>query len=456
VTSATTRGAPEGSVVPVAILLGGLFGLGGLGSTALAVVLPQAADGLGIPLTQSSWLISLYVLTMAVSTPVYGRLVDIAGVRIPLLGGVVLMTVGAVMAATASDFSVMVVARLLQGLGTGVGPTLAVAVISTRFDDQDRVRGLAIVAGIAAAIGAVGPLLGGYVESVATWRGAAALPALAMVILVLLWRRVGGPGIGSTFDVVGAFVVALAAGGLIMLLQSPSSGGTVAVVGACLVGLGAPLAVRRSLRGPEVFLPASVLLNTRILLICVVAGTVPASWFALLVVIPTRLGERGWSPLVVGLALVPSAVVAALAPRYTPRVARRLGGAGSLTLAAAMSCASLVLAAWAVEEGVVVAMVSSVALVSVAFSLGQPSLFAVVGDLAALEVRGVAMGFATLVFLVCGSAGSAIVGGLASVSGVAGGLVVLALLCAGGVVLALTALRRAVDPDPAPGGAGDD
>lgn len=436
-TTAVGRQSSATSVVPLAILLGGLFGLGGLGSTAMAVVLPQAAGALDIPVSQSSWLISLYVLTMAVSTPVYGRLVDIVGVRIPLLGGVVLMTVGAVMAATATEFSVMVVARLLQGLGTGVGPTLAVAVIGTRFDDEDRLRGLAIVAGMAGAIGAAGPLLGGYVESVATWRGAAALPAFAMVILVLLWRRVGGAGAGSTFDVVGAVVVAVAAGGLIMLLQSPSSGGMVAAVGAVLVGLGAPLAVRRSLRGPEVFLPASVLLNPRILLTCLVAGTVPASWFALLVVVPTRLGERGWSPLVVGVALLPSALVAALAPRFTPRIARRFGGAGSLTAAATMACASLLLAVWGVHEGVVAAMVASVALVSIAFSLGQPALFAVVGDLAALEVRGVAMGFATLVFLVCGSAGSAIVGGLASVAGVVGGLLVLALLCAGGVLLAL-------------------
>jgi hypothetical protein len=415
-----------------------LFGLGGLGSTALGVVLPQVADALDIPLAQSSWLISLYVLTMAVSTPVYGRLVDVVGVQVPLLAGVVLMTVGAVMAATASDFSVMVVARLLQGLGTGVCPTLAVAVISTRFGDQDRVRGLAIVAGIAAAIGAAGSLLGGFAESIASWRGAAALPALAMVILVLLWRRVSGPGAGSSFDVAGAVVVALAAGGVIMLLQSPSSRGVVALVGATLVGVGAPLALRRSLRGPDVFLPASVLLNTRILLTCLVAGTVPASWFALLVVVPSRLGERGWSPLVVGLALVPSAVVAAVAPRFTPRVAQWLGGPRSLTLAAAMSCVSLLLAAWGFDDGVVAAMVSSVALVSIAFSLGQPALFAVVGDLAALPIRGVAMGFATLVFLVCGSAGSAIVGGMAAVAGMTGGLLVLGALCAAGVLLAFT------------------
>lgn len=432
-------------MVPLAVLLGGLFGLGGLGSTALAVVLPQMSDSLGITTTQATWVISLYVLTMAVSTPVYGRLVDIVGVRAPLLGGVLLMTVGAVMAATATEFSVMVVARLLQGLGTGVGPTLAVAVIGTRFDDRERVRGLAVVAGVAAAIGAAGPLLGGLVESVAGWRGTAALPALAMVILVLLWRRVGGPGAGSTFDLVGAIVVATAAGGVIMLLQSPSSGGVVALVGAVLVLVGAPLTLSRSRRGPDVFLPASVLLDRRILVTCLVAGTVPAAWFALLVVVPTRLAERGWSPLVVGVVMLPCAVVAALAPRFTPRVAARFGAAASMGLAAVMSCSSLLLAAGAAHAGSAPLMVASVALVSVAFSLGQPALFAVVGDLAAVEVRGVAMGFATLVFLVCGSSGSAVVGGLSAVAGVVGGLLVLGGLCALGAAL-VAVLPRITGP----------
>jgi MFS family permease len=149
----------------------------------------------------------------------------------------------------------------------------------------------------------------------------------------------------------------------------------------------------------------------------------------------------------VGLALVPSAVVAAVAPRFTPRVAHRLGNPRSLTVAAVMSCVSLFLAAWGVSEGLVAAMVSSVALVSIAFSLGQPALFAVVADLAALHVRGVAMGFATLVFLVCGSAGSAIVGGLSAVAGMAGGLLVLGGVCAVGALLAFVGPLTRTEPE---------
>ncbi len=81
-------------------------------------------------------------------------------------------------------------------------------------------------------------------------------------------------------------------------------------------------------------------------------------------------------------------------------------------------------------------------MVSAAFSLGQPSLFSVVSDLAVIKIRGVVTGFATLGFLTCGSACSAVLGGLTSVVGAHGGLIVLALVCCGGLALALWSLGR--------------
>lgn len=429
-------------VVPLALLLGGLFGLGGLGSTAVAVVLPQAAESLDISLADSTWLISLYALAMAVSTPVYGRLVDLFGIRIPLLGGVVLMTAGAVLAATSTSFPVIVVARLLQGLGTGVGPTLSVAVISTRFVGADRARGLGIAAGTAGAVGATGPLIGGLTEAAASWRATTALPALALVILALLWRHVHGAGGGNKFDVPGAILVSVAAAGLIMLLQSPTSGAVVAVAGGLMVTLAAPLVVRRSIRLPQGFLPSSVLLNGALVRTCLVGGTVPAAWFALLVAVPMKLFQQGWSPAQVGLAMLPSAAVAVLVPRYAPAVSLRLGAPRSLVLASSLAALALVVAGVGARLELPAVMVAGVAIVSGAFSIGQPALFSIVGDSSAAEVRGVAMGFATLVFLTCGSAGAAVVGGMSGVLGVAAGLLVLAVACVIGAAVAVHGARR--------------
>src|SRR5688500_18724506 len=116
----------------VAMLVGLLFGLAGLGSSSAAIALPVLAADLGVSTGVSAWAISLYALMLAVATAVYGRVSDLVGIRTPLLFGVGLMTVGAVIGAFAPTFPVLLAGRLLQGAGAAAIPTLGVAIISSR------------------------------------------------------------------------------------------------------------------------------------------------------------------------------------------------------------------------------------------------------------------------------------------------------------------------------------
>ncbi len=79
-------------------------------------------------------------------------------------------------------------------------------------------------------------------------------------------------------------------------------------------------------------------------------------------------------------------------------------------------------------------LVLAVVTVTFAFGLGQPALMQAVGEAVAPHVRGVALGVATLVFLVGGGVGSAVVGGLGEVLGTPQSLLVLALLPVAGVL----------------------
>ncbi|MDN5895015.1 MAG: MFS transporter, partial [Nocardioides sp.] len=89
----------------------------------------------------------------------------------------------------------------------------------------------------------------------------------------------------------------------------------------------------------------------------------------------------------------------------------------------------------------------AVMLATVCFGLGQPALSAAVGDAVHIDVRGVALGIATLMFLVGGSVGSAVVGGLGDVIGIDWSLVCLALLPLVGLTALLPMLRRRSVPD---------
>lgn len=412
----------------VAALVGLLFGLAGMGSAAVAVTLPAIAADLGLSTGGASWIISLYALMLAVATAVYGRVADLAGIRLPLLVGVGLMTAGALLGALAPSYGLLLAARLLQGTGAAAVPVLGMAIVSARYHGGVRTTALGRVAGTAAAVSALGPLAGGLVEDALGWRAVVALPVLGLLVVPALWRAIPTEGTGARLDVLGAVLVAGTATGLVLLVQSPASGVLVATVGAVLLGLGVPAAAARVRRRPQGFLPLAVVREPVVVRSSLAASAVPAAWFALLIAVPAVLAARGWTPLHIGLALVPSAVTGFLAPRLAGPVLERLGPARSLAVSGLTAAVALVLAAGGAAAGSAPLLVSAVMLVTFAFGLGQPALMAAVGGAVAADVRGVALGIATLVFLVGGGVGSAVVGGFGDLFGLNRSLLLLALL----------------------------
>ncbi len=430
----------------VSVLVGLLFGLTGLGSSSAAIALPVLAADLHVTTAMSAWAISLYALMLAVATAVYGRVSDLVGVRLPLVMGVGLMATGALVGALAPSFGVLLVARVLQGAGAAAVPTLGVAVVSSRYAGRERAAALGRVAGVAAAVSALGPLAGGGVVQLLGWRAVVALPMMGALLLPLLWPAVTTAGSGARLDVLGAVLVAGTAAGLVLLVQSPSTGATVALVGAALLVLGVPAVALRVRRRPHGFLPVSVIRNAVVVRSALAAAAVPAAWFALLIAVPAVLVGAGWQPWHVGLALVPSAVAGLLAPRVAGPLLDRVGPSAALALAGLTASVALGTAAAGAASSSAVLLVLAVVAVTLAFGLGQPALMAGVGASVEDDVRGVALGVATLMFLVGGGIGSAVVGGLSGVLGMSGSLLLLAVL----PLLGLVALSRDLLPVGAP------
>ncbi len=412
----------------VSLLLGLLFGLAGMGSSSAAIAVPLISADLGVGAGLATWTISLYALMLAVTTAVYGRVSDLVGVRIPLLVGVTLMTAGAIVAALAPTYAVLLVARLFQGAGAAAIPTLGVAVLNARY--AGAVRGLALgrLAGVAAAVSCMGPLVGGLVEHALGWRAVMALPVLGLAVVPVVWHALTGEGSGARLDILGAVLVAVTAAGVVLLVQSPSTGIVVAIAGGVLVVLGTPATALRIRRRPHGFLPLTVIRNPVVMRSAVAAAAVPAAWFALLVAVPTVLLAEGWEAWQVGLLLVPSAAVALGVARVAGPLIVRAGPTRALAVSGIVATIALGIAAvgaalvWAPLLGF------GVMLVTVAFGIGQPALSAAVADASEPDVRGVALGIATLLFLVGGSVGSAVVGGLGPEIGVAAALSVLAVV----------------------------
>jgi hypothetical protein len=255
-----------------------------------------------------------------------------------------------------------------------------------------------------------------------------------------LWRPAATEGSGARLDVVGAALVALTAAGLVLLVQSPASGTVVATVGALLLVLGVPAVTASVRRRPQGFLPVEVVTNGTVLRSALASAAVPAAWFALLIAVPAVLVGQGWTALEVGLALVPSAATGLLAPRVAGPLLARIGARRALALSGGLAALALLVASAGAASGSALLLVTAVVVVTGAFGLGQPALMEAVGSAVEPAVRGVALGLATLVFLVGGGVGSAVVGGLGEVVGIPRSLLLLALLPVAGV-LALRSRR---------------
>ncbi len=423
-----TTGAGRSTLgpLPVALLLGSLIGLSGMGSAAVAVALPAVVDHFDVPADRGVWVISAYAITLAVGTPLYGRAADNAGIRTPFAVGIVLLSLGALLAAAAPSYPAMIAARLLQGTGAGAAPVLALAALRVLYDGRTRSAALGHLAGTAVAVTALGPVVGGFLTDAVGWRAAVAVPSFALVALAVVWRSLPTGGTGARLDYAGAALVAGTAAGLVLLVQSPSIGTAAAVAGAALLALGAPAVTTWVRRRPAGFLPRSVLAEPAVLRSALGGAALPASWFGLLVAIPTVLAAAGWSPLEIGFALLPGALLGVVVSRRVGRTIDRFGAGRSITLAA-LTCFVAVLVGALGAAGAPVLLMVAMALVYAGFTLGQPAMSAAVAEVVPEGTEGVALGMATLVFFLGGGLGAA-VAGLGSVLGHPWSLVLLSLL----------------------------
>ncbi|GFZ49265.1 hypothetical protein JCM24511_07384 [Saitozyma sp. JCM 24511] len=118
----------------------------------------------------SSWVGTAYLLTSTVMQPIYGRLSDIFGRKIVLLGSLTLFLVGSLACAVAQSMIQLVIFRAIQGLGGGGILTLSLIIISDVVSLKDRGRYQGINGCVVALSTSLGPVLGGIFTEKATWR----------------------------------------------------------------------------------------------------------------------------------------------------------------------------------------------------------------------------------------------------------------------------------------------
>jgi MFS family permease len=179
------------------LTIGLVLGVTVMASSVMAVVTiaPRILADLG-GLALYGWAFSAYLLAALFGTVWGGSLADRHGPARPFTAGLVIFAAGLVLAAIAPSMLHVVLARVLQGLGSGFVITCIYVAISLSYPDGERPRVLALLSTAWVVPALVGPALAGTVAEVASWRwvfgGLVPLTSLVALLTVPTFARLPG------------------------------------------------------------------------------------------------------------------------------------------------------------------------------------------------------------------------------------------------------------------------
>jgi len=199
------------------------------------IALPTMGREFGMEAVVMGWVVTAYILGVAVSQVPFGRLADIRGRKKIFVWGLALFIISSFICAFASSTTLLITFRVLQGIGSGMTFSSSVAILISIFPAGERGRALGITSA-AVYIGlAMGPFIGGDLTEHFGWRSIFFLSAflgLAVTFPVFLglkgeWAEARG----EKFDLFGSIVLSVAiATGIYGFTVLPAVPGIVLVV----------------------------------------------------------------------------------------------------------------------------------------------------------------------------------------------------------------------------------
>src|SRR5574337_1038823 len=181
---------PSRRFIAAVTAIGGMQLLATMDSTVAIVALPKIQDDLGLSDAGRSWVITAYVLTFGGLMLLGGRLGDTIGRKRTFIGGVALFTIASVLCAVAWDAPTLVVARLLQGVGSAIASPTGLALVATTFPKGPARNAATAVFGAMTAVGSVMGLVVGGALTELSWRLAFGVNVPLGLVMIYLARTV--------------------------------------------------------------------------------------------------------------------------------------------------------------------------------------------------------------------------------------------------------------------------
>jgi EmrB/QacA subfamily drug resistance transporter len=193
-------------------------------ATIVSTAMPTIVAKLG-GLELYSWVFSIYMLTSAMTTPLFGKLSDLYSRRRLMLIGIAIFVIGSTLCGAAQSMEALVLSRGIQGLGGGAIYALSFIVVGILFRPEERARMQGIISGIWGVASVLGPLAGGIIVEHWDWRWAffvnLPITAVAVTLIVAGLKETGQERRAQNLDVAGLLTLFSA---LLLLFYALSRG----------------------------------------------------------------------------------------------------------------------------------------------------------------------------------------------------------------------------------------
>ena len=140
-----------------------------LEATVVSTAMPTVTGELG-GIEYYSWVTNAYLVTSAITVPIFGKLADLYGRKPVLLFGIFVFLIGSVASGAAHSMLSLIAFRALQGLGAGAMQPMPLVILGDIFGLEERAKAQGAFGAAWGFFGLVGPLLGGLIVEHVSWR----------------------------------------------------------------------------------------------------------------------------------------------------------------------------------------------------------------------------------------------------------------------------------------------
>ncbi|HEX3563147.1 MAG TPA: MFS transporter, partial [Solirubrobacterales bacterium] len=310
-----------------------------LEATVVNVSLPSIGRDLGAGFAGLQWILDGYVLTLAALILLGGSLGDRYGRRRIFNLGVIVFVAASALCAAAPSVGLLIFGRFLQGIGGALLIPGTLAIVDAVFHPDDRLRAIGAWAGLGAIAGAIGPLLGGFLTDLISWRAVFFVNLPIGILVIAAARRhvpeSRDPTVTGGLDFRGAMLAALGIGSICFALIQSAQGPAEAIIAAGVVGTLASAAfLRVERRGRHPMLPLEIFSSRQFASANLVALLSYAALGGVMFLFVAFLqATLGYTPLQAGATTLPITLLllalsvpsGALAQRIGPRIPLTVG-----------------------------------------------------------------------------------------------------------------------------------